>query len=279
MSLAQSNAGCSSQLSARSGWRGTALVTGASFGIGYELAKILAQKGWALVLTARNGEKLLAMKRDFQKEHKVPVHIIAKDLALPGACREIFDETARLGLYPEILINNAGFGGSGLFTETSFENETDMIAVNIRSLTQLAKLFLPVMLKSRKGKIMNVASTAAFQPGPRMAVYYATKAYVLSFSEALAEELRGTGVTVTTLCPGPTRSEFQKRAGIENINMLRWNVMMSSEEVARYGYEALMRGRRIAVPGLLNKFGTWGSRFVPRGFVTFVVSYLQNQAQ
>lgn len=254
-------------------------MTGASFGIGYELAKILAQKGWALVLTARSGEKLLAMKRDFQKEHKVPVHVIVKDLAQPGACREISEETASRGLYPEILINNAGFGGSGLFTETTLENETNMIAVNIRSLTELTKLYLPLMLKNRKGKIMNVASTAAFQPGPRMAVYYATKAYVLSFSEAVAEELRGTGVTVTTLCPGPTRSEFQKRAGIENINMLRWNVMMSSEEVARYGYEALMRGRRIAVPGLLNKLGTWGSRFVPRGFVTFVVSYLQNQAR
>jgi len=255
----------------------TALVTGASSGIGYELANILANDGYSLILVARSGDRLLKIAEDFRSRYGATAHVMAKDLAQPGAGREVFEELKGLNILPEILVNNAGFGGYGPFSQTRLADELDMIALNIAALTELTKLFLPGMLAENRGRILNVASTAAFQPGPLMAVYYATKAYVLLFSEALAEELKGTGVTVTALCPGPTRSEFQKRSGIEKINLLEFDVMMSAAKVARTGYRALLRGQRIAVPGLLNKLFIFLIRFLPRRCVTRVVYYLQKK--
>lgn len=242
------------------------------------MAELLAREGYFLILVARSEERLLKIAEEFRR-HGISVHVIAKDLSKAHAGREIFEEIESRDIRPDILINNAGLGAYGPFSKTRLKDEQEMMAVNMTALTELTKLFLPGMLERRCGRILNVASTAAFQPGPLMAVYYATKAYVLSFSQALAEELTGTGVTVTALCPGPTRSEFQKRSGIEKINLLEFDVMMSAEEVARQGYRALLSGRRVMIPGLLNKLFVFAARFVPRTWVTRAVYYLQKQGR
>jgi short-subunit dehydrogenase len=254
----------------------TALVTGASYGIGLEFARIFAREGFDLVLVARSSEKLEEIAAEVRKVYGSQVRNIVKDLSAPGAAHELFQEVQRAGLAVDVLVNNAGVGTHGFFLETSRDKELAMLRLNIEALTDLCKLFLPAMARKKSGKILNVASTAAFQPGPLMAVYYASKAYVLSFSEALSHELAGTGVTVTCLCPGPTRSEFQKTAGIGHVKLFTYAAMKAAP-VAEAGYRGLMRGKRLVIPGLLNKIMAFSVRLTPRWLVPAIVRYLQEE--
>ncbi len=256
----------------------TALVTGASGGIGYELAKLLAKDGYNLVLVARSGEKLYQIKQKFERDYKVEVRQLVVDLATPDAVNEIFSELQQQQINISVLVNSAGFGDFGKFVETNWQKEADMLQVNIVALTQLTKLFLPGMVDRRQGKILNLASTAAFQPGPLMAVYYATKAYVLSFSQAIANELKGTGVTVTALCPGPTESGFQLAATIENSKLVKNKKLPTSAEVANFGYKAMQTGKVVAIHGFRNWFLATSIRFIPSSVVTNIARQMQEQA-
>lgn len=253
----------------------TALITGASTGIGRELALLFAKEGHSLVLVARNEQKLLELAGELKEKFGISVKVIPKDLSLARSPSEIFIELQEAGIFIDSLVNNAGVGGHGPFAQTDLDTELDMIQLNLVSLTHLTKLFLKEMLKRGSGKILNVASTAAFQPGPLMAIYYATKASVLSFSEALAEELRGTGVTVTCLCPGPTQTEFQERAGVGRLRLFDLTRMMTAEEVARVGYNGLMRGKRIVIPGIMNQLFVFLVRLGPRSLITRIVRSFQ----
>src|SRR5216684_4294091 len=205
--------------------RETVLITGASSGIGLDLARIFAAKKFDLILTTRTEAKLRDLARELERQHKIEAHVIVADLAEPDGPHRIFAEIVRLGLPIDNLVNNAGFGAYGEFKDIRLQEDLDMIQVNITALTHLTNLALPQMIKRERGRIMNVASTAAFQPGPLMAVYYATKAYVLSFSEALANEVHGTGVSVTALCPGPTASGFQAGAAMNDSRLFDFGTM------------------------------------------------------
>lgn len=255
----------------------TALITGASGGIGCELAKVHASKGGSLVIVSRNSGKLSALGAELRSLHKTEVHVIAKDLAKENSCREVFDETESLGIRIDCLINNAGFGVFGKFEQTDWNSESEMISLNITAVAHLTKLYLPGMVKRGSGMIMNVASTAAFQPGPLMAVYYAGKAFVLNFSEAIANELQGTGVTVTALCPGPTRTGFQSAADIHESRLVKGRKLPSAEEVAEYGYKAMLKGKAVAIPGFMNKVLPFMERFVPRKSVVRLVRFIQDK--
>jgi len=199
----------------------TALVTGASSGIGLELARLFAAGGYGLVLVARSGGKLEELANELRNRHGVDVRVMAIDLARPESSEELVRELEQAGVAVDVLVNNAGFATFGPFAETHLRAELEELQLNVVTLTHLTKKLLPGMLARRRGGVLNVASTAAFQPGPLMAVYYASKAYVLSFTEALAEELRGTGVTISALCPGPTVTGFQKRAAMEDSGLFR----------------------------------------------------------
>jgi short-subunit dehydrogenase len=257
--------------------RPCALVTGASSGIGLELARLLAADGHDLVLVARSGRELEALADELRSRHGILARVIVKDLARPESPSELHADLQAEGVAIEALVNNAGYGVWGLFADTDRRTELDMMQVNMVALTDLTKLFLPGMLERGRGRILNVASTAAFQPGPLMAVYYATKAYVLSFSEAIAEELRGTGVTVTALCPGPTRSGFQKRADIETSRLLKGYVM-DAKAVAVEGYRAFKRGRSVIIPGVPNKLLAQSLRITPRAWVPPIVRRIQGKS-
>ena len=245
----------------------TALITGASTGIGYELSKVFAREHCELIIVARDERKLRQVAAELRGLSGQPVKVIAVDLAERGAPLQISSQLAPASL--DYLVNNAGFGLGGAFIDTDLKTELDMIQVNIAALVHLTKLFLRDMVGRKRGRILNVASTAAFQPGPMMAVYYASKAFVLSFSEAIAEELRGSGVTVTALCPGPTVSEFQKRARIENSRLVRTKAMgmMTAKSVAEIGYRGMMRGKVIVIPGMMNRMGVQSLRIGPRAIV------------
>src|SRR5215469_4998599 len=248
--------------------RQTALITGASSGIGYDLAQIMAAD-FNLIVTARNQKRLEQLAQELQARHGNHVHVIPADLALPDAPSSIFAEIGRRGLKIDALVNNAGFGNHGEFKSTPIEDELQMIQVNITALTHLTKLALPGMLERKRGRILNVASTAGFQPGPFMAVYYATKAYVISFSEAIDSELKGTGVTVSCLCPGPTATEFAARADMEKSKLFLLGRMRSAD-VARAGYKGMLRGKRLVIPGVKNKMIMESVRFTPRRLVTAI---------
>ena len=253
----------------------TALITGASSGIGLELASVAAKDGYDLVLLARNRERLESIGRGLAEEYGVRATILAKDLREPSAPTEIRDELAARDIAVDVLVNNAGVGLYGFFEETPVGPELEMIQVNVAALTHLTKIFLPAMLGRRSGRILNVASIAAFQPGPLMAVYYATKAYVLSFSEALANETAGTGATVTALCPGVTPTEFQARAGIRARMPLTSPLVVATHEVARAGWDGMKRGRRIVIPGFANRVLVQAERLTPRRLVTAITRKLQ----
>jgi short-subunit dehydrogenase len=257
----------------------TALITGASNGIGLELAKVHASKGGDLVLVARNKAKLDELKTTLENEYKVNVYTIGKDLSATNAANEVYDETTRQHIQIDYLINNAGFGEFGLFTETDWNKELQMINLNITTLTAFTKLYLQDMVKRRSGKIMNVASTAAFQSGPTMAVYYATKAYVLSFSEAVNNEVSDKGVTITTLCPGATESGFQAAAAMEESRLVKGRKLPSSKEVAQYGYAAMMKGKTVAIHGLMNWILANSVRFTPRSIVVKITRKIQDKAK
>jgi uncharacterized protein len=242
----------------------TALVTGASSGIGRELAKLLAADGLALALVARDRAALEEFAREIEERHRgLGVTVVPADLADPATPARLVRELERAGIAVEVLVNNAGFGAAGRFAELDEGLQHRMVEVNVTALTRLTRLLLPPMLARGHGRILNVASTAAFQPGPGMAVYYATKAYVLSLSEALAVEVRGSGVTVTCLCPGPTRTAFFARAGASDSHLLRLGAT-DAAEVARAGHRGLMRGDRLVVPGARNRLAALGAKFAPR---------------
>lgn len=245
----------------------TTLITGASSGIGYELAKLFARDHHNLVLVARNADKLAQVANELQA-HGITVKTIALDLAAPPAPKFLFDQLQREGIAVDILVNNAGFGSFGEFAHMPEEEILGQISLNITALTELTRLFLPPMVERRGGRVMNVASTAGFQPGPLMAVYYATKAYVISFSEAIANELHDSGVTVTCFCPGATHTGFAKRAGTEKSRLFKQLGAMSAEKVALDGYRAVMEGRSLAISGAHNWMVAQSTRFAPRKMVT-----------
>ena len=254
----------------------TALITGASGGIGYELALLLARDGFDCILVARSRDKLDELAARLESEFRVKTLVVARDLSKPTAVDEIYEEVSAASMSIDVLVNNAGFPVYGRFVDTDWQAELDMLQVNVVALTALTKLFVRGMVERRNGRILNLASTAAFVPGPLMAVYYASKAYVLSFSQALANELQGTGVTVTALAPGPTRTGFQKRGVMEDSRLVRGQIA-DAKSVAAAGYRGTMRGKTIVIPGFSNKLIPWVARVSPRGAVTRVVRRMQER--
>jgi short-subunit dehydrogenase len=253
--------------------KGTALITGASSGIGAELARLLAAGGYDLVLVARNRAELEALGAELSRTHGIAARAVAADLSDSAAADAIFDATR--GVTIEILINNAGFGLRGAYAETDWNAEARMMQVNMTAPAHLTKLYLPGMLERRSGRILNVVSTAAFVPGPFMAMYYASKAFLLSFSESIANEVQGTGVTVTALCPGPTRTHFDRAAGISDSKLFKGPVMTAAE-VARIGYDAMMAGKVQVIAGARNLWMMRGARLAPRGMVANITRKLNS---
>jgi len=238
------------------------LITGGSKGIGYEFAKLFANDGYNLVLVARSADRLYKIKNDFEKQWGIDVLAVPLDLIKPGSINILMKEIEKRDIKIDILINNAGFGTSGNFVGDSIENDMNIICLNIEVLTELTHIFLKKMLKKRAGKILNVASVAAFMPGPLSAVYFGTKSYVLNFSLGIAEEVRGSGVSVTTLCPGFTKTDFISISHMERAKLVKWTGM-SPSKVAKIGYKGLIRGDLLAIPGVLNKILIFGSRILP----------------
>ncbi len=251
----------------------TALITGASNGIGKAIAEEFAKHGFDLVIVARNGAQLTNLAAQWQAAYKVKVMPIAADLAKPDAARAVFAAVKQANVQISHLVNNAGYGLFGLFEQVDLDEEQAMLQLNMLSLTSLTKLFLPEIVAQR-GRIMNVASTAAFQPGPYMAAYYASKAYVLSFSEALAEELSSKGVSVTAFCPGPTASGFQDKAAMHDSGLVKGKELPSAEEIGIAGYQAMMQGRRVMIPGFMNWLMAQSVRFSPRFLTTKIVKMM-----
>lgn len=246
----------------------TALITGASEGIGYELSRIFAGEGYDLVLVARNEEKLNRVSEELARRWGVSCTVIPKDLSKSSAPQEIYDEVSRGGSKVDVLVNNAGYTIYGAYAETDITSELDLLQVLVIAPMMLTKLFLKDMLEAGGGKILNIGSTGSFVPCPCEAVYGASKAFVLYFSEAIAEELAGTGVSVTTLCPGATGTQFFSRSGTDRLKVSR--LKMSAEDVARIGFEALMAGKGYVVPGTMNKAMVFSTRISPRRLVAKV---------
>jgi len=255
--------------------RPVALITGASGGIGLELARLCAKGEHDVILVARNQLKLEEIAKYLSGMYGVRAEVIAVDLSEPDAPEAILEEIARRGLAVDVLINNAGFGSWGLFGRADLARQLAMIQLNITALTVLTRLVLPRMVSQRKGRILNVASTAGFAPGPLMAVYYATKAYVISFSEAISNELQGTGITVTVLCPGPTRTGFAEEAGMVHSNLFKSPTVMDAAPVAAAGYRGMMRGRAIIIPGIANWLLIQSIRISPRWAVRMITRWFQ----
>lgn len=223
----------------------TALITGASNGIGLELAKLHAKKGGDVVLVARSEDKLLQLKQELEQTYNVTAHVIAVDLTENCAVQQVFEKTEHAGITVDVLINNAGFGGHGKFHQRQFDQDQSMMQLNMVALTQLTHLYMQGMIKRNQGQILNVSSTASFMPGPLQAVYYATKAFVTSFSQAIAEELSDTNVTVTALCPGAVATGFVKAGDLEGLDA--WNKAATAESVAKVGYKAMEKGQLVAI--------------------------------
>jgi len=254
----------------------TVLITGASGGIGNELARLFARDRHNLILVARSGDKLAQFATEL-RAHGVKVTTFALDLTAPTAAKFLFNQVQSAALSVDILINNAGFGAFGEFAQMSQEEIFGQIQLNIIVLTELTRLFLPPMMARRGGRIMNVTSTAGFQPGPLMAVYYATKAYVISLTEAIANEVRNSGITVTCFCPGATNTGFAKRAGNEKTRVFKQFGAMSAEKVALDGYRAVMKGRTLAISGAHNWILAQSTRFAPRKIVTAISRWVSEQ--
>jgi short-subunit dehydrogenase len=251
----------------------TALITGASSGIGKALAEEFAKDGYHLVLAARGVAKMQSLADDLQKRFKITATVIGADLETNDGAAKLHTDIKSRGITISALANNAGYGTFGEFKDSSLAPELAMMQLNMNTVVVLTKLFLPDLIATR-GKIMNTASTAAFQPGPYMAVYYATKAFVLSFSEAIAAELAGTSVTVTALCPGPTTSGFQDKADMHASALVKGKKLPSSAEVATAGYRAMQRGQRVYIPGAMNWVMAQSVRFAPRNMVTMMVKMM-----
>jgi len=248
---------------------GTALITGASGGIGYELAKLFAKDHHDVILVARNAVKLQHFADELRRQFGIAARALTIDLASPHAPQNIFNQLQGDGTVVDFLVNNAGYGIHGNFAQIPLEEALGQIQLNIAALTAMTRFFLEPMLQRKRGRIMNVASTAAFQPGPLMAVYYASKAFVLSFSEALANELKESGVSVTCLCPGPTETGFQERAHLANSRLMKFG-MMSAKAVAIDGYHGMLAGKPLVISGFRNWLVAESVRFAPRRIVTAV---------
>lgn len=248
---------------------GTALITGASGGIGYELAKLFAKDHHDVILVARSAVKLQHFGDELRRQFSITARALAVDLASPHAPQTIFNQLQSERTVVDFLVNNAGYGMHGDFAQIPLEDALGQIQLNIAALTAMTRLFLEPMLQRGQGRIMNVASTAAFQPGPLMAVYYASKAFVLSFSEALANEVKESGVSVTCLCPGPTETGFQERAHLGNSRLVRFG-MMSAKAVAIDGYQGMLAGKPLVISGFRNWLVAESVRFAPRRIVTAV---------
>ena len=255
----------------------TALITGASSGLGYDLASVFAENGYNIVLVARNREKLLALANQARQMFGVSAHVISKDLARPTAPIEIFKELQTRGINVDVLVNNAGYGLLGQFGYSNSDDQLNMLDVNVMAPVRLTTLFLPGMLVKGRGRILNIASTAGFQPGPFMTGYYASKTFIVNFSVGLAEELKDRGVTVSVLCPGPMATGFRTRAGIRQPAFLASLADIDSRVVARNGFEGLMAGKVIVVPGILNKLGTLAGRVFPMTIVARILGTVQKQ--
>ncbi|MEK6628477.1 MAG: SDR family oxidoreductase [Bdellovibrionota bacterium] len=253
------------------------LITGASSGIGFELASVFAKNKHHLILAARSTSKLESLKTEIEKNYQVVAEVVSIDLSKQNSAEELYKKIKDKNLQVDILVNNAGFGDHSLFLTEEDTKIEEMILLNILTLTKLTKLFLPDMVKNKYGKILNVASTAAFQPGPLMTVYYATKAYVLSFTEGLYEELKGTGVSITALCPGPTQSGFQNVANISGVALMETLKMPTSKDVAEFGYQALINDQAVAIHGFMNNMLVKSSTFIPRSIVRRLVMKLQEK--
>lgn len=255
-----------------------ALITGASTGIGRELANVHARTGGDMVITSRKESDLLKVKEEVEKQYNVKVYCIAKDLSVPNAAQEIFDELKSEKIEVEYLINNAGFGGQGYYHERTWEADMSMIQVNVVALTQLVKLYLPEMVARGRGRILNVSSTAAFMPGgPLLSIYGASKSFVAAFSRAIATEVKGTGVTVTNLMPGPTESNFVKSAGLENTEITSYN-FYPAYTVAKDGYEAMMKGRLDIVSGA-SGIAKFMISFMPMLFKKATLKMMKNKQE
>ncbi len=255
----------------------TALVTGASAGIGRELAKEFAKADYNLVLVARTKDKLEQLAQEIKETNDVDILVLQKDLLAKDSPQEIYDDLKEQGIRVDCLVNNAGFGNYGEFAKADIKKEIASIQLNIVALTELTWLFMQDMLELNQAEILNVASTAAFFSGPYMAVYYATKNYVLAFGEALSEELKGTGITISTLCPGPTYSDFQATANMENSKLVKGKKMMTSAEVAKIGFKGLKAKKAIVVPGLMNKIQILAPRFLPRRLMKTILANMQKE--
>ncbi len=243
--------------------RKTALVTGASGGLGLEFARLLAKKKYDLVLVARNEGKLNGIKSELEKEHGISAWVCPCDLSRMDAALGVFQFTQAHDLEIDVLINNAGFGDSGKFAESNWQKQYEMVQVDITALMQLTRCFLPGMIERKHGRILNLSSVAAFCAGPCMSVYYASKAFVHSFSEAVAEEVKGTGVTVTALCPGPTATGFEAAADLGNGSKM-FKKAAKPEDVAKVGLRALRLGRVLCYQGAFTKWMSFLCRFMPR---------------
>jgi short-subunit dehydrogenase len=255
----------------------TALITGASGGIGLELAKRFAADKHALILVARRIENLNQIKADLESAYGIRVTVFQIDLSKPGAAAELMEKVNAQNLQVDFLINNAGFGTFGLFHESEFDSNNDMIRLNIETLTALSHLVLPGMLQRKSGKIMNIASTAAFQAGPLMAVYFATKAYVLRFSEALANELQGTDVSVTVYCPAATESGFQAVAKMEESRLVKNRKLDTAKDVAEDAYKAMLKGRTISIYGIMNAILAKSAGFFPSAWSTKIARWMMEK--
>ena len=257
--------------------RPTALITGASTGIGYELAKLCAADGMDLILVARGIERLTEVARELREAHQIQVDVMPADLSRPDAPARLANAVGNRPV--DVLINNAGFGTNGAFADLPLNGEVEMIEVNVTALVKLSHLFLKGMLERGSGHIMNVASTAGFQPGPYMANYYASKAYVLSFSEALAEEVRSQGVAVTAFCPGATETPFFDRANMGETRLRKggMNGVMAADEAASIGYRGMRARRVVVISGLMNRMMAFSVRFGPRALVRKLAGYLNGK--
>jgi short-subunit dehydrogenase len=249
----------------------TALITGASSGLGMEYAKLFAADKRNVVLVARRKDRLHALGNELTGKWGIKAYVIAEDLVDPVAPQRIFEEVKRDGLEIDYLVNNAGFGATGAFAEVDLARELAMVQVNITALVALTRAFLPEMVQRKRGRVLNIGSTAGFQPGPFMAVYYASKAFVNSFTEALWYELRGTGVSATVSCPGATATEFSAVAGNDRTRLFKLGAM-SAAEVARQGYQAMLEGKPLVVHGLRNRILAGSVRISPRPIVRAIAA-------
>lgn len=253
----------------------TALITGASGGLGLSFVNLFASDGYDLVLVARNGARLEEIKKDIEEKYGIKVTVIAKDLCSPDGPQEVYEATQNEGININVLVNNAGFGDFGEFYKSDISKQIRMLDLNCKALMHLCHLYLPKMIEQKSGNILNVDSIAAFQPGPLMSVYYATKAFVLSFSQALTRELKGTGVKVTALCPGPIRTNFDNAADLGESGLFKNLKVWDPDTVAQFGYKNMKKGKSLCVCGFLNKIIVFANRFAPRSLVRNMVYNIQ----